>query len=149
LKWLILLLSLNAYAGDPACSKGLMTLRKGPGTNFPISWKVPKYMPFMKLETKNGWVKVEDFERETHWARPTDLTSANQCVVVKSAVATLRQTGSAASPPADLKTVDRFTPFKKLEADREWIHVEDETGRQAWIHETNVWKPVKIQSVTF
>lgn len=144
---LLALFSLNAYAGDPACAKGYITLHKTPGG--PVSWKVARYMPFLKLENKGAWVKVQDFEGETHWAKHQDLTSSIFCVVVKSQVATLRQNPAANAPPSDMKTVDKYTPLKKIEVNGEWVHVEDETGRQAWIHESTVWKPMKIQSVTF
>ena len=66
-----------------------------------------------------------------------------------SPVATLRREPSSTAQTLDLKTVDRYTPLKKLEVQGEWIHVEDETGRQAWVHESNVWKPMKIQSMDF
>lgn len=141
--------ALFAASGDPACAKAYITLRKGPGTQFPVSWKVARYMPFLKLESKSGWVKVQDLDGEMHWAAARDLNSTIRCVVVKSNVATLRRDPSATSPTVDLKTLDRYTPLKKLEAQGEWIHVEDETGRQAWIHESTVWKPVRIQSVNF
>lgn len=141
--------ALNAWAGDPVCAKSYITLRKGPGAKNAVSWKVAKYMPFMRTERKSGWSKVQDLEGEEHWAKSSDLSTAIRCVVVKTNVATLRKEPSASSPPIELKTVDRYTPFKRLEVDREWVQVEDETGRQAWVHESNVWKPVNVQSISF
>jgi SH3-like domain-containing protein len=135
--------------GDPACAKAYITLRKGPGNQFPVSWKVAKYMPFLKLESKGSWVKVQDLEGETHWAQSRDLSASIHCVVVKTTVATLRTEPSTTAQPTDLKTIDRYTPLKKLDNRAEWIHIEDETGRQAWIHESNVWRPVKIQTMNF
>lgn len=152
MKLLIFVFSLSVQvwgAGDPTCAKAPITLRKGPGPNFGLSWKVAKYMPFLKLENKGGWVKVQDLEGEIHWAQPRDLTSTISCVVVRSSTATLRLSPSASAPLAELKTVDRYTPLKKLEAQGEWLRVEDEAGHQAWVHESNIWKPVKVQSVTF
>ena len=142
-------ISAKANSGDPACAKAYITLRKGPGPQFPVSWKVARFMPFMKLESKNGWVKVQDLEGEFHWALARDLSTALKCVVVKSSIAILRREPSSTAPAADLKSIDRYTPLKKLEAQGEWLHVEDESGRQSWIHESNVWKPVKISEVNF
>ena len=136
-------------SGDPTCAKAYLTLRKGPGAQFPVTWKVARFMPFLKLETKNGWAKVQDVDGDMHWVQARDLTSNIHCVVVKTNVATLRQEPSPTAPASDLKTIDRYTPLKKLDSQGEWVHVEDESGRQAWIHETNVWKPTKIQAVTF
>lgn len=133
--------------GDPTCAKGYITLRKTP--NGPVSWHVAKYMPFLRYESKGPWVKVLDLESETHWAQAKDLTNSFRCVVVKTQAAALRETASPNGPLSDLKSLDKYTPLKRLEGGGEWVHVEDETGRQAWIHETNVWKPAKIQAVTF
>lgn len=147
---LLLLFAVSkAFAGDPICAKTYATLRKGPGAKFPVSWKVAKYMPFMRLEKKDAWAKVQDLEGETHWAQSRDLTTNLHCAVVKTNVATLRTEPTNGAAASDLKSVDRYTPFKRLEANGEWLQVEDETGRQAWIHESNIWKPVKIQAVDF
>jgi len=110
---------------------------------------VARFMPFLKVDSKGQWIKVQDLEGEVHWARRQDLTSQFSCVVVKTAVARLRKEPSASSPPAELATLDRYTPLKKLESRAEWIEVQDQTGSKAWIHETQVWKPVKIQSFDF
>lgn len=143
-------MSFRAYAGDPVCAKDYTVLRKSPGARAPVSWRVSKYMPFMRSsERKSGYVKVEDLEGETHWAKSSDLTNRFRCVVVKTNVAVLRKEPSKEAPPMDLKTVDRYTPLKRIGNDREWMQVEDETGRQAWIHESQIWKPVNVQSISF
>lgn len=143
-------LSLSAHAGDPVCAKDYTVLRKNPGASAAVSWRVSKYMPLMRSsERKSGYVKVEDLEGETHWAKNSDLTNRFRCVVVKTNVAVLRKEPSKDAQPMDLKTVDRYTPLKRLGNDREWMQVEDESGRQAWIHESQVWKPVNVQAISF
>lgn len=144
---LVLLAGASLCEAQPVCAKGYISLRKKPGG--PISWKVATHMPFVRLENKNGWSRVKDLDGEEHWAQTKDLTKDINCVVVKAQVATLRESPSGNAPPAELKTVDRFTPLKKIEASGEWLHVEDENGRQSWIHEANVWKPAVIQTMSF
>lgn len=134
-------------SGDPTCTKGQATLRKSP--NGPTAYKVAKYTPFLRQEIKGGWARVTDSEGESNWISPRELSTQLHCVIVKAQVATLRTQPSTSAPTADLKTVDRYTPFKRLESQGEWMHIEDEAGHQAWIHESTVWKPVKIQSVSF
>lgn len=146
----LLLLFVGAPAlAQPVCAKGYITLRKGPGSDNAISWKVARYMPFLKVEKKGGWSKVQDLDGEIHWAKNSDLNTVDRCVVVKTNIAVLRQEPAPTAPPAELKTVDRYTPFKKLAVDKDWVQVEDETGRKAWIHESNVWKPVMINAISF
>jgi SH3-like domain-containing protein len=145
-----LLISTRAWA-EPACAKGYISLRKSPSATAPLSWKVAKYMPFMVTEKKNGWAKVQDMDGEVHWAKLTDLNFKNRCVVVKVNVAVLRAQPSKTAPPAALRTVDRYTPFLRIEHDEpgEWLEVADETGSRAWVHENYVWKPVVVNSFSF
>jgi SH3-like domain-containing protein len=135
---------------QPVCAKGYITLRKAPGADKPVSWKVARYMPFLKVEKKGGWSKVQDLDGETHWAKNSDLNTVDRCVVVKTNIAVLRQEPAPTAPSAtDIKTVDRYTPFKKLAVDKDWVQVQDEAGRKSWIHESNVWKPVMINAISF
>jgi len=138
-------------AAQPACAKGYISLRKGAGAQFPTSWKVAKFMPFLILEKKSGWAKVQDLEGEVHWAKMSDLNTKDRCVVVKVNIATLRQQPSKTAPLAELRTVDRYTPFKRIENENpsEWIEVQDETGNRAFIHENYVWRPVMVNSFSF
>lgn len=108
-------------------------------------------MPFMMLEKKNGWAKLQDLEGEIHFAKLADLNTKDRCVVVKVNVAVLRQKPSNTAPPAELRTVDKYTPFLRIENDNpsEWLEVMDETGSRAFIHENYVWKPVMVNSFTF
>lgn len=144
-----LALATEISGAQPACAKGYISLRKGPGTQHPVTWKVARYMPFLRVERKGSWSKIQDLEGDVHWVKNSDLNTVDRCVVVKTNVAILRQEPSSQAAAAELKTVDRYTPFKRLESDREWIQVQDETGRKAWIHETNVWKPVMVNAISF
>jgi SH3-like domain-containing protein len=147
---LLVILKCPFGSAQAVCAKNYISLRAGPGTRHPVSWKVARNMPFLKLESKNGWNKVQDLEGEVHWARSGDLTTKTRCVVVKANVASLRMKPSmTASQPPELKTLDRYTPLKRLESDGEWIQVEAENGSKAWIHESNVWKPVIVNSFSF
>jgi len=106
-------------------------------------------MPFVKMESKDSWVKVQDLDGETHWAQARDLTTSYSCVVVRSQIATLRKEPSTSAEPLELRTADKFTPFKKIEVDGEWVKIEDEAGRQGWVHHSTVWRPVKVLGVNF
>lgn len=136
-------------AAEAMCAKNATSLRKGPGTQHAVTWRVAKNMPFLKLERKSGWYKVQDLEGEVHWARTQDLTSSFRCVVVKTNIASLHREPSPASPAQDLKTLDRYTPLKRVGDRRDWLQVENEAGQVAWIHESQVWKPVIVNSFSF
>lgn len=134
---------------QPLCARLNTTLRKGPGMQHPVSWKVAKNMPFLRLEKKSGWVKLQDLEGEVHWGKAGDLTNKFRCVVVKTNVAALHKEPNPTSPASDLKTLDRYTPLKRVNDMRDWLQVEDEAGHSSWIHESQVWKPVLVNSFSF
>ncbi len=135
---------------EPVCVvKPKVILRKGPGLKFAATWTVPKYMPFLRLERKSGWARVQDFEGEIHWAPPSSLSRKINCAVIKSKTARLRQGPGLDQPIADLATVDRYMAFQKVDRDGEWIQVRDEYGARYWVNEKNVWLPVTRTSVQF
>lgn len=146
----LLLLTGGALArAEAVCARATITLRKGPSPKTAVSWKVTKNMPFIKLEKRNGWIKLQDMEGEVHWAKPTDVTSKIRCVAVKSTIAPLYRQPSTSGSAADLKTLDRYTPLERMSDQREWMQVRDEAGHLAWIHESHVWKPVTVNSFNF
>lgn len=107
-------------------------------------------MPLVELDRKGGWIKVRDLDGEVHWAQGSDLSSRDRCVVVKVRTTSLRQGPSAKQPLAELQTVDRYTAFKRLEADPEsWFWVEDEVGGRYWVNATHVWRPTTVSRIGF
>ncbi len=123
-------------------------LRKGPGVEFKITWTVGKFMPLKKISRKGGWYKVQDVDNETHWIQTSVVSEALSCVVVKSKTAVLRQGASVNSAPAEFTVVDRYTPFKKLERNGEYIQVTNEY-ESFWIKDSAVWYPVNKMVLSF
>lgn len=139
-----------AFAQQAVCAKSsLVTLKAEPSDKAKTSWKVAKYMPFLRQEKKGAWIKVTDLDGISHWGKSRDFRTDQRCVVVKVAVAKLRAEPKAEAPTADIKTLDRYTPLKRLAEEGPWILVEDEMGNRAWINETNVWKPLAVTPISF
>ena len=137
-----------AYA---LCTNGAkVTLHKGPGSNFPRSWVVTKYMPLQELERKDHWIKVKDMDGDVHWVGATQVTNKYRCVVIKSSVAQLRSGAGPQFPaPSLMMTADRYTPFKRVESEGPWVQVENDFGIKAWIHEKNLWRPIQTVKMSF
>lgn len=141
--------SAPAYA-QAVCSKSSVTvLRKAPNAKAEKSWVVTKYMPFMILEVKPGWLKLQDLEGQSHYGRAADFSQKFRCVVVKSSTAESRQGPGGKFPYADFKILDRYTPLKRLDAQDGWVQVENDLGLKSWVPESKVWHPVKVQTLTF
>lgn len=154
-----LLLSLPAGADtsaqEPVCVvRTTVELHKSPNSTSPVSWIVGRNMPLLKIseqrdKQKNNWYEVRDLDGEKHWLRSNLVSHKVVCVVVRSKTARLRQGPGKEFPLAELEQVDRFTPFRKLDRDGEWVQIEDEYSGQYWIHESNLWIPAVRNSVRF
>lgn len=141
---------LSAAHAQPVCvQRKNAQLRKGPGTNFPVTWAVGQYMPFMKLAEKNGWAQVKDLDNQTHWVIASALTQRYGCAVVKTRQARLRREPSTRSPAAEPELVDRYTPFKKIDRNGSWIQVQDDHQSEFWMSETQLWIPTSSVKVAF
>lgn len=143
-------LSSAAWGQQAVCAKSsLVTLREEPSDKAKVTWKVAKNMPFLRQEIKGSWIKITDLDGAVHWGKGRDFRVDVRCVVVRVAVAKLRAEPSESAPTANIKTVDRYTPFRRMAEEGPWILVEDELGNKSWINETNVWKPLAVKAISF
>ncbi len=106
-------------------------------------------MPLVELDKKGSWIKVSDLDGVTHWAPAAALTNRFQCLAIKVNQATLRIGPGYDQPPAELPSVGKYAAFKRIEFDPPWYLVEDEDRDVFWVHEKQVWKPLKVQSLTY
>jgi SH3-like domain-containing protein len=144
----VLAFSFNAFG--ICVSENHTKLRAEPNSSAKITWVVGRYMPFVELERRGGWIKVRDLEGEVHWASASDLSTRDRCVVVRVLSAALRTGPSSDTPVADVPTVERYTAFKRLEADPEdWYWVEDEAEGRYWIKANHVWRPTTVSHIGF
>ena len=147
---LVLICTTGIAFADPVCvSAEKAILRTGPGTEHAVSWVVGKYMPFMKVGSKNGWAQVQDVDGEKHWVLASMLTASFPCVVVKAKFANLRKQPGLKAPASEFPYADKYTAFKKIGREGAWIQVMDEYKEKFWINETTVWQPMKRLNITF
>ncbi len=125
-------------------------LRAEPSGSGKVTWVVGKYMPLVELERKGNWIKVRDLDGDVHWAAGGDLTGRERCVVVKATAASLRTGPGTKFPFADIQMVDRYTAFKRVEAEPEdWYKVEDESGSTYWVSASQVWRATTVSRIGF
>lgn len=108
-----------------------------------------KYTPFITLKWQGRWVKVQDMDGETHWVHSSNGSERLRCLAIKSPVAKLRVAGNAQAPLADIRQVDRYTGFRRLDQIDDWHQVKAPWGTEYWVHDSNVWKPLKVQNIGF
>lgn len=124
---------------EVVCTKRPVSLRLGRSPSSAISWQVGRDMPLKRLEKQRDWSHVGDLEGETHWIPNSELNEKAHCAVVRTNVVGLHAAPLPNSPPLAFKTLDRFTPLKRVAQQREWVQVEDDSGRKAWINQSQLW----------
>ena len=144
-----LLLPLLAHSQAVCVQTRYAQLRKGPGAKFAVSWTVGQLMPFMKVAEQGAWSQVKDLDGQRHWITSKSLTQKYACAVVKTKQARLRTGPNPRAPASEPEVADRYTPFKKIDRNGQWIQVEDDHQTEFWISESNLWAPVMRTEVKF
>jgi SH3-like domain-containing protein len=133
---LIMLLAGAASAERLAVSAPVANIRSGPGTSHTLLWKVEKYFPIRVIGKSGEWYHFEDFEGDKGWVHQS-LVSKISTVVTKNDACNIRS-GPGTSYKIIL-TVEKGIPFKVLERQGSWIHIEHADGDKGWIHKSLVW----------
>ena len=133
---LIILFAGVANAERLAVSAPVANIRSGPGTSHNVLWKVEQYFPILVIEKSGEWYHFQDFEDDKGWV--------HQSLVGKiPAVITRKDASNIRSGPGTnhqvLFSVEKGIPFKVLERQDNWIHIEHADGDKGWIHKSLVW----------
>jgi len=135
-----LLILFASQAAHAICVKAeKANLRYGPGTKFQKTWEVYRYMPFKKLKTQKGWLRVKDVDGDIHWVYNPLVTSKYKCAVVKVKKANLRSGPTTKDPMVPWGPAQKYYAFKIIGKKGKWRHVMDAAGGKAWVHQDLVW----------
>lgn len=86
---------------------------------------------------------------EKHWVYGGNVTRKLVCVSVRVNTTKLRKSPGPQGELADLKLVDKYTSFKRLDEQEDWYEVEASWGETYWIQSANVWRPLRVARVSF
>lgn len=124
-------------------------LRARPSVNSPITWRVGRYMPLLKLSSRGKWYKVQDLEGTKHWVYRRLVSSQMDCVVVKNRFTNLRTGPGTKYKKSAMLFAERYFAFKKLDRDGGWLKVQDDYGMNYWVFDRNVWEPLRYSTIRF
>ena len=133
---LIMLLAATASAERLAVSAPVANIRSGPGTSHNVLWKVEKYFPLRVIEKSGDWYHFEDFEGDKGWVHRS-LVSKISAVVTKNDACNIRSGPGTGNKI--IFTVEKGIPFKVLNREGSWIHIEHADGDKGWIHKSLIW----------
>ena len=141
-RYLTLLLFLILIFAGPAMAERLAVvslvanIRSGPGANYDILWKVEKYYPIFVIEEQDSWYHFKDFEDDKGWVHKS-LVGKIEAVITKKDLCNIRSGPGTGNKI--LFTVERGIPFKVINRQDHWLHIEHADKDQGWIHDSLVW----------
>lgn len=124
-------------------------LRTEPSANGKVIWTVGKYMPLMALEQKGDWIQVRDLDGQKSWVHGGLVTDEFDCAVVKITKSTLRKGPGTQFAKTPLSIAHKYMPFKKVDRDGAWLHIEDDYGFKHWVYENNLWEPLAYTQLNY
>lgn len=114
-------------------------LRQGPGTHYPKSWEVFKYMPLKEVGRKGQWIQVKDVDGDPHWVYGNLVSDDLRCAVVKVDTANVRTGPGTDHPQSPLSPVEKYYAFKVVETKGDWVKVQDEVFNDGWVADFLLW----------
>lgn len=114
-------------------------LRKGPGTQFRKLWEVYKYMPFKKVGSKGSWYRIQDLDGDIYWIHKKLVTKAYKCAAIKKDKANFRSGPGTKHSQVPWSPQPKYFSMKVLSQKGVWVHMEDEQGDRAWVHNSLIW----------
>ena len=136
LVFLILLCAGLAQAERLAVSANVANVRSGPGAKHAVIWKIEKYHPIFVFKKSDPWYQFKDFEGDKGWVHKS-LVSKIKTVITKTDISNIRS-----GPGTKYKVlfkVEKGIPFKILNREGHWIHIQHADGHKGWINASLVW----------
>ena len=126
----------TASAERLAVKASMANIRSGPGTSYDVLWEVEKYHPFLIIDKKDKLYRFRDFEGDEGWIDKSLLGDIKTVITIKNTCSIRKGPGKEYDI---LFTTGKGIPFKVLEQEGDWIHVEHADGDKGWIYKTLVW----------
>jgi SH3-like domain-containing protein len=147
--WMLFLLLVVAWsvcgqaAGITMVSVGgeKVNLRKGPSTQYPVTWELGKGFPLRVIGSKGNWLKVSDFEGDVGWIYK-NLASKKPHLIVKTNKKNRARINIRSGPGTKYKVVGKAeygVVFETLKRGDGWVKVRHETGMSGWVKRSLLW----------
>ena len=132
-----LLLPALCFAQTVSVKKDNVNVRRGPGTNFPVSMELFQGYPLQVIESKGDWLKVSDFENDTGWIFSSLVTPGTTVIVNGKKSINMRSKPDTTA--TIVATVDRGVVLTKVATEGKWVKVRHSQGATGWIYGPLLW----------
>lgn len=140
-------ISFNAFALCVTATQA--NLRATPSSKGKLVWTVGKYMPLLEVDQKGPWIQVKDLDGKRMWIYGSLVSDDIDCAVIKVSKSSLRRRPNSKAGKTPLMFAYKYAPFKKIERDGAWLHLQDNYGFKHWVYENNLWEPLEYTRVTY
>lgn len=126
----------TAWAERLAITVDVANIRSGPGSEYEMLWRVEKHTPLEALDNQGEWIFFKDYEGTRGWIHK-NLVGKSSAVITKKDMCNIRS-----GPSTDKQVLfqaERGVPFKVLERQGSWVHIQHADGEKGWIYSTLVW----------
>jgi hypothetical protein len=120
-------------------------LRAKPSASSELVWTVGKFMPLLPVSQ----IEVKDLEGKKMWVFGSLVTDRYDCAVIRVPNSILRSGPGTQFNKTALNIAHRYMPFKKLERDGAWLHLQDDYGYKHWVYEKSLWEPLEYSQISY
>lgn len=125
-------------AADYVCViKDAVNVRTGPDTSSPVYMELFSGYPLKILEEKDGWYRVQDYEKDSGWIY-AQLTKECSSVIVNVASSANMRSGPATENRV-VAVLERGVVLDLIERQGKWVKVRHESGVDGWVYAPLVW----------
>lgn len=129
---------LAAGAERLAVSVDVANVRSGPATDNAELWKVKRNTPIEVIGSQDDWYLFKDFEGTKGWIHG-DLVDDFEAVAIKDGKDLVNIRSGPGTDQDVILQAGEGVPFKVLEKDGDWLHVQHADGEKGWIHRALIW----------
>jgi SH3-like domain-containing protein len=127
----------TAWAERMSVKADKANIRSGPGTSgYAVLWQVERFYPLEVLRKQGGWVNFRDFEGDEGWIFG-QLLGREATVITRNPMVNIRS-GPGTQHDIVFKA-EKGVPFRVLDQQGDWLHIESRDGDKGYIHRKLVW----------
>ena len=134
----LIIAPLAAGAERLAVSADVANVRSGPGTDNTKLWQVKRNTPLEVIGSQDDWYLFKDFEGTKGWIHG-DLVDDFETVAIKDGKDLVNIRSGPGTDHDVILQAGEGVPFKVLEKEGDWLHVQHADGEKGWIHRALVW----------
>ena len=102
-----------------------------------IAWQAEMYYPIEIIKKEDAWCFFKDYEGDKGWIHISVVGPTETVITAGDGQHSVYKEPNMESEKAFI--VEKGVPFKQLEKNGRWIHIQHADGDEGWIYDSLVW----------